>query len=129
MINLENFDKTLKVKWIKTLLEGRGFWTKIPEKYQIDKIPKYGPKYLLSLQRTCKNLFWNSVISAVISYQKLFSKCNQDASILEEPLWFNSKINLQFIREWDSAGLRIVGDIIDSGLNYKSKEQIETEFH
>ena len=126
MINLENFDKTLKVKWIKTLQEGRGVRTKIPEKYQIDKIPKYGPKYLLSLQKTCKN--WISVINAVISYQKIFSKHNQDPSILEEPLWYNSKINSHFIRKWDSAGLRIVGYIIDSDLNYKSKVQIETEY-
>ena len=52
MINLERINNTLKVKSIKTLLEKYGFWTKIHEKYQIDKVPQYGSDSLCSLKKS-----------------------------------------------------------------------------
>ena len=42
MVNVERFEQTLKVKWLKKILQSPEIWTDVPLKYEIDKICRYG---------------------------------------------------------------------------------------
>ena len=55
MVKIERFEKTLKVKWLKRLLNCNDVWKIIPESYGIDKVCRYGKNYLKTILNNVRN--------------------------------------------------------------------------
>ena len=72
MVNFVQFDRSLKVKWLKTLLTSNENWTYLPKKDGICKIANYGENYLQHLTKTLKNPFWISVVKSILEFHHLF---------------------------------------------------------
>ena len=117
MVNIFNFEKSLKLSWIKRIAnQDKTDWYKL---LQISiKKPKdifiCGGEFCITFIKNT-NPFWSSVFQ----YWKLFchtkkASCNQD--ILSSSLWYNrqlSKNNL-FYQDWFNKGIHTIGDVVDS---------------
>ena len=128
MVNLEHFELSLKVKWLKTLLNSNENWTHLPNCYGIGKIPNYGITYLQYLSKKLKNPFWISVVKAISEFQLQFQKQNPVLNFSLQPLWYNPNIPVDIFKKWESKGMRIVQDVLDSNNLIKSKEVLEKDF-
>ena len=114
MINLYNFEKSLKLGWLKKLNtdQSKG-WFKILETTiaDINKLYRVGTKWIQTLDSKI-NPFWCSVFT----YWDLLTDIlvtNQD--ILTSCIWYNSKLatNKTFFPDWYKKGIHIVGDIFN----------------
>ena len=113
---------------MKTLLNSGENWTHLPNRYGIGKIPNYGIEYLHHLSKKIKNPFWISVVKATLEFHLQFHKQNLHLNSSEQPLWYNPYIPMEIFKKWDSNGMRIVQDILDSNNLIKSKEVLEKDF-
>ena len=101
MVNLEHFEQSLKVKWLKTLLNSGENWTHLPNRYGIGKIPNYGIEYLHHLSKKLKNPFWISVVKATLEFHLQFHKQNLHLNFSEQPLWYNPYIPMEIFKKWE----------------------------
>ena len=101
---------------------------KTPTKYGFHKIPLYGTDYLNLLQKRTKNPFWISVAKAIKSFHAAHSKAQIEIPFLDQPIWFNPHININFIKKWDRSGLRVVRDVILKNGHFKSINDIENDY-
>ena len=129
MVNVERFEQTLKVKWLKKILQSPETWTDVPLKYEIDKICRYGQDYAKNILQTIKNPFWSSMIIATASFQQKLNELYPNNNVLEEPIWFNPNLKIPFIRKWDNKGLRKIGDLFNDLGRIKSREQLMKDFN
>ena len=108
MINLYNFEKSLKLGWLKKLNtdQSKG-WFKILETTiaDINKLYRVGTKWIQTLDSKI-NLFWCSIFT----YWNLLNdilvvKTNQD--ILTSCIWYNSKLTTDkiFFPDWYKKGI------------------------
>ena len=74
MVNVETFEKTLKTKWLKTVLTSNEIWALIPKSHKIDKVGNYGTKFYKEILTLLKNPFWISMVRALASFHQLFSE-------------------------------------------------------
>ena len=114
LVNIEKFEKALKVKWLKRMLNSNDVWKVIPERYGIDKVCRYGKNYLSTIMRNIRNPFWVSMTKALIHFELIFDSDNIVNNPRNTPIWFNPDINLPFIKKWDDKGIRWMGDIFDT---------------
>ena len=75
------------------------------------------------------NPFWRSFVKAFNKFIENTEENNPQDCILYQPLWYNPITNIEFVKRWDIAGIRIVQDIINSDKEIKSKEEILSDFH
>ena len=96
MVNVERFEQTLKVKWLKKILQSPETWTDVPLKYEIDKICRYGQDYAKNILQTIKKPFWSSMFIATASFQQKFNELYPNDNLLEEPIWFNPNLKIPY---------------------------------
>ena len=106
MVNIERFERTLKVKWLKRMLNSNDVWKVIPETYGIDKVCRYGKNYLTTILKKIRNPFWASMIKALQHFELIHDTDNLVNNPRNLPIWFNPDINLPFIKKWDDKGIR-----------------------
>ena len=129
MVNVERFEKTMKVKWLKRMLSSNDVWKAIPEAYGIDRVCRYGKNYLSTILKNIKNPFWVSMISALQQFEQIYVVDNSDPNPRHQPRWFNPDIKLPFIKKWDEMGIRWIGDIMDNNGEMKTRAMLSEEFH
>ena len=129
MVNVERFEKTMKVKWLKRMLGSNDVWKVIPEAYGIDRVCRYGKNYLSTILKNIKNPFWVSMISALQQFERIYEVDNSVPNPRHLPLWFNPDIKLPFIKKWDEMGIRWIGDIMDNNGEMKTRAMLSEEFH
>ena len=129
MVNVERFEKTMKVKWLNRMLSSNDVWKVIPETYGIDRVCRYGKNYLSTILKNIKNPFWVSMISALQQFEQIYVVDNSDSNPRHQPLWFNPDIKLPFIKKWDEMGIRWIGDIMDNNGEMKTRAMLSEEFH
>ena len=88
----------------------------------------YGPDYLNLLLINISNPFWRSFIKAYAKFVN-YTEENYPLDILSQPIWYNKKTNINFVKKWDNAGIRIIRDLINSNKEIKSKEEILADFN
>jgi exonuclease III len=65
MVNLENFIASMKISWVKKLIQNSSKWQQvIGEDLDINHVIKYGPTYALNHIEKAKNKFWRDVFDA-----------------------------------------------------------------
>ena len=71
MIDIEIFDKALKMTWIRRILVGDPMWKKIITRIHpnIMDIPIYGNSFVLDLSKCISNPFWRNVMCYLYEFQ------------------------------------------------------------
>ena len=111
MTNLKIFDQSLKISWLKRFKDHTDGWEEIPRKFNIHNIPIFSDKYPTLLRKSLNNQFWRDVVNAC---ENLQNKINNIATkTYNIPLWYNSKINISFRKEWYKKGYLNLSDILD----------------
>ena len=95
MINIHEFDKSLKISWVYKTLCADPDWLDFAKFEKIDRLPWTGETYHSILLENAKSPFWVDVIS---SYKKWYSiaKPTLVTNIQFEPLWGNPAIPIPF---------------------------------
>ena len=130
MVNILHFEKSLKITWFRKLLRQTDTpWNKLFQvtfEKQLEKFIKLGPEYILKVNKTISNPFWNNVLEAAygVLEQQTFLNSEQ---ILTTPLWYNSKLlsDQLFIPDWYRKGIFLISDILDTDGQIMSLEMLE----
>ena len=67
MINIKEFECTLKMTWIRRLIKEEPNWIEFAEHYKIDRLLYTKVYYHKTILNNCTNSFWISVINAFSS--------------------------------------------------------------
>ena len=64
MLDMYEFDKSLKITWIRKMLKNKTDWTEFPLAYKIDRMIYTGIYYYYKILSKTTNPFWLSVAQA-----------------------------------------------------------------
>ena len=130
MVHLPSFIKSLKLSWIKRLINSTGIWTSMARLEQIDpfNLLTNGVGQLTLKMRKIKNKFWKEVIKSLIHVYKLIKL--KDEEILREKIWFSdyTKFRTSKVSQWDNRGLRFIGDLFNPNGNIMTREEIKQQY-
>ena len=129
MVNIERFERNLKEKWLKRMLNCNDVWKVIPETYGIDNVCRYGKRYLNTILKGVRYLFWASMIRALQQFEQIYMVDNPNTNPRHLPIWFNPDIHFPFIKKWDDKGIRWIGDIVDQNGEMKTRAMLSKEFN
>ena len=130
MINLFNFEKAQKIKWLKYILqkEQHTYNLFLEEMRNLESITLFGGEYCAKF---CKllNPFWKAVFmywAEFCASQQI--KSNEDIS--NSALWFNKDLATNDIHlpNWSKKGINFVHDIIDTNGNVLPLETLSEKF-
>ena len=131
MINIFNFEKSMKLKWLKYIIfQTEHTWSDLlmSEIQKLDNINIYGGQWLLNFQQVL-NPFWNAVFkywSELCAKQKI--KSNED--ICNSSIWFNKQLGARytFYLNWSRKGINVINDIIDNRGNVLSQDTLTERY-
>ena len=117
MIDIGAYVKSLKMKWIKRILEGKdATWCHLlPTKIRTNCIWNFGTVALKKLVQNIDNPFWKDVITAWTSFSKSFSVTNED--VYNENIFNSDVTRFKAIRysSWEKKGVKFIGDLFENG--------------
>ena len=71
-----------------------------------------GENYYMEVCRNIQNPFWKNVIKSWGHYVKnIHQTYKTPHDVLLQPLWYNSKINIEYNKHWYNSGLKYVKDL------------------
>ena len=131
MINIFNFEKAQKLKWLKynvLQMKQDGCSLIDIELQNLKNITVLGGERILKYQKTL-NPFWK----VVLSYWKDFCVSQQIVSnndIACSAIWFNRWLNTEgiFYANWSKKGINFINDIIDTNGNVLSLQNLKEEY-
>ena len=113
LIDLEFFDKALKLSWLKRIYQQTNGWAEFPIRYNIHKLVLYGDRYAEIVAKRVKNKFWADVAKGAQMLLVTFD-INNMMDLHRSPLWYNSTLPLQFRSEWAQKGYMLIKDILNA---------------
>ena len=133
MVDIYNFDKALKVSWVKRLLcQTNSLWNVLFRQTHenTSKILHFGDNWCDKILPTIKIPFWKDVIgdwSLLCKKQQI--KTNSD--ILQSCLWYNSKIFKSAICFPDCTNneIYLIGDIVSPNGKIMDKLELESKYN
>ena len=133
MINIYNFEKALKVSWVKKLItQPNAQWYKLLEAMygNIDQIVTFGDKWYSKILLKIHNQFWQNILKDWNILVKI-QKPKNNSEIFRNCLWYNSYISgtMPFFPDWYKKGVYLVGDIISPDGNILTIEEIKYKFN
>ena len=124
MMNIRDFEYSLKLTWIRRLITGNPVWTEFAEKYCINHLYQTDENYHHNLLSTVKNKFWHSVIKAYsVWFKKLKHITNFSADNVK--IWGNPEIKLQFNIKIYNGNIRYISDLYNCDWIRLSQQDIE----
>ena len=125
MINIKNFDYSLKIAWIGKL-QSDPEWIDFATHAKIDRLIWTDISYHSKLLKSTKNPFWASVINA---YSNWFSTAQISLSIPTPfiPIWGNPDIKIPFDNELFKSNFLFLQDLFDHRGVPLTKIQMETK--
>ena len=115
MTNLKTFDQALKISWLKRLKNGNDGWEEVPMYHNVHRIVMYGDNYIPHLLKKITNPFWKNVIESCGALQNRLTLFNIKPYNI--PLWYNSRININYKKDWLNKGYVKVADILNTDGN------------
>ena len=104
MVNIVEFDLSLKLTWIRKLLNGDNEWEEIAKENKIDRLPLTGENQHIDILKSIQNPFWK-----IKWYESLRKK--NTIEIGNECLWGNPLINIPYNNTLFKANLIYVNDL------------------
>ena len=133
MINVNSFEKALKVSWIgKFLSSSDSQWFSL---FKIsygnpDKVLSFGDEFSSLLLKNITNPFWHNVLNiwAEINYQ---TQIRTNDEILQTCIWYNSHIfkTPTFFPDWFKKGIYLIGDITERDGQILKLEDLNKKFN
>ena len=120
MINIHNFDKSLKISWIKKLVtQPNSQWHKLLTVMyaNINKSLIFGDQWYNEMALAVDNQFWHNVLRDWQALNKI-QQAQNESELLRNCIWYNSKIskNTIFFPDWYKKGIYLVNDIQKASL-------------
>ena len=111
-VDLVNFDRSLKITWLRKLLIGGAEWAEFACFHKINRLIWSGGIYHQHIIENTTNPFWKSVVKA---YKEWYRSLLQIPYFPTEfqPLWGNPRINIPFNNTLYQKGLIFVNDFMD----------------
>ena len=124
MINILEFDRSLKLTWVRKLIVSNPEWLEIAKEYQIDKLLWTGESYHQWMERNCKNPFWKSVINTYkLWYTSMKRKDMIDSN--NELIWGNPTLKIPFNKNLYDANIIYIKDLYNDNGIPLTKAQLE----
>ena len=106
------FDISLKISWIRPLVNQGLGWAEFPVKYGIMEILKYGDNFPHYISKNLKNKFWSDMLRGIIKLNESFNY-NKMNHIQNMPLWYSNTFELGHRKNWEKKGYLIVNDVLN----------------
>ena len=124
LINIQEFDNSLKLIWLKKMMGLPPDRLEFALNYKIDRLVWTGSNYHKIIQQNCKNPFWASVILSFTKWYKCLNSNNQ-IDIRDQPIWGNAILNIPFNKALYSSNIIFLKDLYNHDGNPKTKEHLE----
>ena len=112
MVNIVEFDLSLKLTWIRKLLNNDSEWEEIAKENKIDRLPLTGEKHHTDILKSIHHPFWKSVVSAYIKWYKSL-RTKHTIEVGNEFLWGNPMINIPFNNTLFKSNFIFVNDLFN----------------
>ena len=99
MINIHNFDKALKISWMKKLItQPNSQWYKLMSVIyeNFSQILNVGDQWYSKRSSIVYNQFWHDVFKDLQALNKL-QQAQNDCELLRSCIWYNSQISKDII--------------------------------
>ena len=124
MLNLTEFDFSLKITWLRKLLTPDPDWKEFPINYKIDRLLFTDSKYHTTILSGIKNKFWKSVTIAFIDWYNKYKE-NTKTPIEFLPIWGNPNMNIPFYTQMYNSNIMFVQDLFSSNGELLDIKQLE----
>ena len=130
MLDLYNYNLTMKIKWLKNLVsEGNKDCYEFTNNiFDINKLFNSGIKYCETLCKAIKNDFWRDVLG---SFKIYVSKCNFTtwSEVINMPLFYNENLRIGSKHFFNSTlynhGIRYIRDVLNEDGSFKNWNDIK----
>ena len=102
--NLELFDKSLKIGWLKRYIRSNSKWCGITDDFELYNVFRFGLDLIDRIREMTFNPFWKDVMSSLKTLGGKEGFIYSD-NILLTPLWYNPDLRLQIEKEWLEKGI------------------------
>ena len=126
--NLEIFDKSLEIGWLKRYVRSNAKWCGVPDDFELYDLFKYGTDFIDRIIELTSNPFWIDVLKSVTIFSAK-EDCMYNENLLVSPLWHNPDLRLQIKKEWLERGIHSVWDILDCDRKPYSMSNFELRFN
>ena len=123
MINLKEFDMSLKLTWLRKYLKQSPEWSEFANFYNIDNIIWTGLNYHKSLVNI-HNPFWRSVKLAFIKWYNTLDNCGL-IEIEHQPIWGNINLNMPMNMDMLKNNIIFIKDLFDENGLPKTHHSLE----
>ena len=124
MINLQDFDMSLKITLLRKLTTDNPEWEEFAHYYKVDHLLWTGTKIHEQVKNATQNLFWKSVKIAYAKWYKILDQ-NNHIEVAYQPLWGNANMNIPFNKKIFNGNITFVNDLYDNEGNPRSRESLE----
>ena len=100
LTNLIIFDASLKISWLKQLMNQNLGWAEFPIQYEILDTIRYGDNFQKKKIPKIKNKFWKDMLGSIIKLNEC-SKTSKAEHVRNMPLWHNSMLNIDYRKDWE----------------------------
>ena len=126
MLNMVEFDFSLKITWLRKLLTTDTDWMEFPIKYKIERMVFTEEIQHKQIIANTKNKFWKSVAIAYANWYVTFKK-TIDTPIEYIPIWGNKILNIPFNSTMFSKNICYLSDLFSEKGNILSQKMIEDQ--
>ena len=129
MIDVNNYDKSMKIKWIRKLVAGKGCHKFMNNVIDTHKLFNFGMMYCEKIINNVRNDFWIDVLK---SFMVFISKCSftKLLDVVNLPLLFNRNILVDSKHIYNKIlydfGIRYVKDLLNTDGSFKNWLGIKT---
>ena len=120
MINIREFEKSLKLTWLRKFINGTPDWSEFAYNSKIDRLFQTDSLYHQYLLKTSRNEFWHSVINSYTYFNRKLKDIPTDIAMT--PIWGNPLIALPFNQQLFNANIRYLEDLYKSHQRYSLKD-------
>ena len=124
MLNMKEFDNSLKITWIRKLLTTNPDWEEFAIYYKIDRLTLTDTNYHKYIKNEIKNPFWKDVAMAYTEWFACFKKVTEISSECQ-PIWDILALNIPFNPTWIKKGIHYVKDMYKEDGNLLEKQELE----
>ena len=135
MVNIHMFEKSLKLEWIKRIINQNAKnpspWCDllIADTGKLDNITNLGPDWCNVLIQRTQNPFWSQIFKYWKDFANKQSPLN-NLDIIQAPLWYNSQISKDtlYLTTWRNKGIIMIGDIVHQDGNVLTIQELKDKY-
>ena len=127
MLDIIEFDQSLKLTWVRKLLSGEHEWSNFAKESKIDRLTNTDENYHQVLYLSIKNPFWRSVAHAYKNWYPHLKE-RETVDIKNKLLWGNPLIKIPFNNTLYQGNIVYVKDLYNPNGEPLSQVQLERQF-